>query len=153
MRARQGPEKRETPALLLRLFGDGNVLCLRELLLLLSAQSRDAAPLSEGLVLPHDHADYAQVGAVMHGKTSFLLCCLLEAEVYNTWLHTPPGVAIRAICLLPSTSNESVRLPCDTAGPARDDMVRAAAWRAAAAGRLLAVSSLQPGPGKPLLAH
>lgn len=55
-RAPAGP-----PPLLARLYGDGNVLCLRELLLRLGAASREAAALPAALVQPHDHADYSQV--------------------------------------------------------------------------------------------
>lgn len=49
------------PPLLTRLYGADNVVCLRELLLRLSAASREAAPLPAALVQPHDHADYSQV--------------------------------------------------------------------------------------------
>jgi hypothetical protein len=37
------------------------VVCLRELLLELSGQSKEAAGLAASLVLPCDHSDYAQV--------------------------------------------------------------------------------------------
>ena len=50
------------PPLLQRLYGEGNVVCLRELLLSLSGLSREAAALPAALVQPHDHEDYAQVG-------------------------------------------------------------------------------------------
>ncbi len=49
------------PPLLQRLYGEGNVVCLRELLLRLCALSHEAAALPAALVQPHDHADYAQV--------------------------------------------------------------------------------------------
>ena len=55
------------PPLLQRLYGEGNVVCLRELLLRLSGQSREAAALVAALVLPCDHSDYAQVGAECPG--------------------------------------------------------------------------------------
>ena len=37
------------------------MLSLRQLLLRLSALSREAAPLPTALVQPHDHADFSQV--------------------------------------------------------------------------------------------
>jgi hypothetical protein len=57
------------PPLLQRLYGESNVLCLRELLLSLSGLSREAAALPAALVQPHDHADYAQVGCNTHPPT------------------------------------------------------------------------------------
>ena len=50
------------PPLLVRLYGEGSVVCLRELLLRLGALSREAAPLAAALFQPHDHPDYSQVG-------------------------------------------------------------------------------------------
>lgn len=55
------------PPLLARLYGEGNVLCLREQLLRLGAASREAAALPAALVQPHDHADYSQVQAATAG--------------------------------------------------------------------------------------
>ncbi|PSC73504.1 telomerase reverse transcriptase [Micractinium conductrix] len=61
MRAqRRAPRPGGPPPLLTRLYGEGEVLSLRQLLLRLSALSREAAPLPTALVQPHDHADFSQ---------------------------------------------------------------------------------------------
>ena len=48
------------PAVLRLLYGESNVLTLRELLVRLSALSAAAAHLPAVLVQPHDHRDYVQ---------------------------------------------------------------------------------------------
>jgi hypothetical protein len=47
------------PPMLMRLYGAGKVLCLRDLLLEMSKSSRDAEGLRETLVQPLDHTDYS----------------------------------------------------------------------------------------------
>lgn len=47
------------PPMLIRLYGAGKVLRLRDLLLELSKSSRDAEALREILVQPLDHTDYS----------------------------------------------------------------------------------------------
>lgn len=59
---RRGRPPAGPPALLTKLYGEGNVESLRAALLRLSGLSREAAALPAALVQPHDHADYSQVG-------------------------------------------------------------------------------------------
>ena len=49
------------PSILRRLYGEGAVVRLGDLLLSLSQHSREAAGLPTALVSPADHADYSQV--------------------------------------------------------------------------------------------
>lgn len=78
--SRKGTTHRQAgpPPLLARLYGEGNVVCLRELLLRLSDLSREAAPLTAALVQPHDHADYAQVRSRALGLYACWALCVIE---------------------------------------------------------------------------
>lgn len=64
---RQRRAEPAAPPLLAKLYGEGNVLCLRDMLLRLAGLSNEAAALPTALVQPHDHADYSCVSPWLPG--------------------------------------------------------------------------------------
>ena len=60
MSTRRPAPAESAPPLLQRLYGAGNVLSLRDLVLRLSQSSTEAQRLRDTLVQPFDHSDYSQ---------------------------------------------------------------------------------------------
>lgn len=95
-RAREGP-----PPLLLRLYGNENVVSLRQLLLGLSQQSPEAsAALRSALVQPTDHEDYAQVRSLACFPVT--LVCIQTCSLPLPRRQLLPGQALleRTWCVL-----------------------------------------------------
>lgn len=131
------------PPLLARLYGDGNVLCLRELLLRLGAASHEAAALPAALVQPHDHADYSQVRPAIDQR--------YPSPCLGGLFQPPNGEAEGAVCQAAAETaaalHDGLGTLLPTAGLAGAHLVCVAAWCSCAEGWLLPVPGRQPAAG------
>ena len=135
-RAPAGP-----PPLLARLYGDGNVLCLRELLLRLGGASREAAALPAALVQPHDHADYSQVLLAIVGSLLVAACSTLMQHLMEMGCASLASATTAWCALKPP-------LTSPTAAAVGTHVVCAASWGTGAEGWVLTIPSRQSAAGE-----